>query len=198
MTRRIRLALLAVAISAVSAAGQTPPRALVDALSNVYRLSDYTAFDWITGSYDRGTLTLVGFSRTAGLKKRAHDAARKASGVDEIDNRIEVLPSHSSDDQVRVDAYTAIYASGALDRYAPAGTLNATALRELAETARFGLDGTDVGRGPHGIHIIVNGARVLLLGDVRASGDRQMAEARVRSIPGVLGVTNQLRIAGQK
>jgi osmotically-inducible protein OsmY len=68
----------------------------------------------------------------------------------------------------------------------------------LQETARFGLDGTDVGRGPHAIHIIVNGARVLLLGQVSAAGDRQIAESAVRTLPGVLGVTNQLRVAGQK
>ena len=131
------------------------------------------------------------------MKKRAEDAARKASGIDEIDNRLEVLPSHASDDQIRVRAYAEIYASGALERYAPGGTLSASALRELADSGRFGLDAADVGRGPHAIHIIVNAARVLLLGEVRATGDRQQAEARLRSIPGILGVTNQLRVAGQ-
>ena len=188
--------LLAVVLCAAPSA-QPANRSLNEALTNVYRLNDYTAFDWITGRYDKGTLTLIGFVRTPNLKRRAEDAARKASGIDEIDNRLEVLPSHAGDDQIRVRAYAEIYASGALERYAPGGTLSASALRELADSGRFGLDAADVGRGPHAIHIIVNAARVLLLGEVRATGDRQQAEARLRSIPGILGVTNQLRVAGQ-
>jgi len=196
MSRIWFAAFLVFALDAVPAA-QQGDRSLTEALTNIYRLNDYTAFDWITGRYDKGTLTLIGFVRTPNLKKRAEDAARKASGIDEIDNRLEVLPSHASDDQIRVRAYAEIYASGALERYAPGGTLSASALRELADSGRFGLDAADVGRGPHAIHIIVNAARVLLLGEVRATGDRQQAEARLRSIPGVLGVTNQLRVAGQ-
>ena len=54
------------------------------------------------------------------------------------------------------------------------------------------------GRGPHGIHILVSGGRVILRGHVRATGDRQQAEARVRTLSGVLGVTNELRVPGQQ
>ena len=95
-------------------------------------------------------------------------------------NRIEVLPTHQGDDDIRLNAYIAIYGSSALERYAAGGQLSAAAVSELRDTARFGLDGTDVARGPHAIHIIVNGARILLLGEVRASGDRQIAEASLR------------------
>jgi osmotically-inducible protein OsmY len=179
-------------------AAQPPDRAVVEALGNIYRLRSYTAFDWISANYQQGTLTLQGFVRSPQLKQQAEATARKVARIDAVINQIEVLPTHSSDDDVRVRAYIAIYASSALEQYAPAGQLTSSAIRELQETARFGLDGTDVGRGPHAIHIIVNGARVLLLGQVRASGDRQIAESAVRSLPGVLGVTNQLRVAGQK
>jgi hypothetical protein len=37
---------------------QRPERALVEALGQVYQLRSYTAFDWISGAYNRGTLTL--------------------------------------------------------------------------------------------------------------------------------------------
>jgi BON domain len=117
--------------------------------------------------------------------------------VDEIVNKLEVLPTHSSDDGIRIRAYEAIYSS-ALERYAPGGRLTDAALSELRDAERIGLDGADVGRGPHGIHIIVNGARVLLLGQVRTTGDRQQAEAMIRSLPGILGVRNQLQVAGRK
>jgi osmotically-inducible protein OsmY len=44
----------------------------------------------------------------------------------------------------------------------------------------------------------VNASRVLLIGDVTTRQDRQMAEGSVRTLPGVLGVQNQLRVQGQK
>ena len=174
------------------------PREISDALGRIYRLREYTAFDWISGMYAKGTLTLQGFARTPQLKKDAEAAARKTQGVEEVINNIEVLPVHIGDDDIRARAYGAIYASSALERYSPGGQLNPNALRELQDAAVFGLDAVDVGRGPHAIHIIVSGARILLLGQVRAAGDRQIAEATLRSIQGVLGVTNQLRVAGQK
>jgi hypothetical protein len=176
---------------------QRPDRALVEALAHVYRLRSYTAFDWVSAAYDRGTLTLQGFVRTTQLKDEAAAAARRAPGVDDIDNQLQVLPSHRGDDDVRLGAYIAIYGSSALERYAPGGQLSGLALNELRDSARFGLDGSDVGRGPHGIHIIVNGGRILLRGEVRTRGDRQIAEAAVRTLPGVLGVVNELRVATQ-
>lgn len=174
---------------------QRPDRALVEALAHVSQLRSYTAFDWVSGAYNRGTLTLQGFVRTPQLKEDAEAAARKTPGVDEIDNQLQVLPTHRGDDDVRLAAYLAIYGSSPLERYAPGGQLSDLARSELRESARFGLDGTDVGRGPHGIHIIVNGGRVLLRGEVRTRGDRQIAEATLRTLPGVLGVVNELRVA---
>ena len=49
--------------------------------------------------------------------------------------------------------------------------------------------------GPHAIHIIANSGRILLRGEVRTRGDSQIAEATVRTLPGVLGVVNELRVA---
>lgn len=184
--------LLAGAQSPVAA--QTPDRALVDALRSIYQLQNYTAFDWISGAYSRGTLTLQGLVRTPRLKEEAEAAAGKAPGVEEVVNKLEVLPAHAGDDSVRVRGYTAIYGSSALERYAPGGQLSSAAISELAETARFGLDGTDVGRGPHPIHILVSSGRVILRGQVRTTGDRQIAEAQVRTLPGVLSVINELRV----
>lgn len=194
MMRHALFTLALVLVSQGSGAAQAPDRALTDAMRAVYRLRNYTAFDWISARYQKGTLTLQGFVRTPQLKQDAEAAARKTTGIEVVDNQIEVLPAHSSDDDIRVNAYVAIFGSSALERYAPGGQLSGAAMSELRETARLGLEGTDVGRGPHAIHIIVSAARVLLVGEVRTRGDRQIAEASVRSLPGVLGVTNQLRL----
>ena len=198
MLRPITLVVLVSALlPAVASPQPKPDQAVLEALSNVYRLRNYTAFDWVSAAYNRGTLTLRGFVRTPQLKAQAADAARKARGVDEVVNELEVLPAHASDDEVRVSAYIAIYGSSALERYAPSGQLTNADILELRETSRFGLEGTNVGRGPHSIHLIVNGARVLLRGQVRTTGDRQIAEATVRTAPGVLRVVNELRVASQ-
>jgi osmotically-inducible protein OsmY len=190
--------LLAVVLAAVvsSAAGyaQVPDRALTDAMRAIYSLRNYTAFDWISARYQKGTLTLEGFVRSAQLKEQAESAAHKVRGIEVIDNRLEVLSPHPSDDDVRVRAYIAIYGSSALERYAPRGQLNSADINDLRDSAHFGLDGTDVGRGPHAIHIVVNSARVLLLGEVRTAGDSRIAEGSVRTLQGVLGVVNRLRV----
>ena len=177
---------------------QMPPRALSEAMRTIFLLGEYTAFDWISGHYLKGTLTLQGWVRTEQLKQDAVKAARGVGGIDDIVDEIVVLPALGADDDIRVRAYVAIYASSALERYGPSGQFSSSALADLVDGARFGLDASGIGRGPHAIHIIVNGARVLLLGQVRSRGDRQIAEASLRTLSGVLGVNNQLRVAGQK
>lgn len=194
MTQRMLIAMLAAVLAVSSLHAQLPDRALTEAMRAVYGLRDYTAFDWISARYVKGTLTLEGFVRTPQLKRQAEEAARKTEGIEIVVNNIEVLAAHRSDDDIRIDAYIAIFGSSALERYAPGGQLSGAAINQLKDTGLFGLEGADVGRGPHAIHIIVNGARVLLLGQVRTKGDRQIAEASVRSLPGVLAVTNQLRV----
>ena len=195
-----RLSLIAAMflVAQLQASAQVPPRALSEAMRNIFLLRDYTAFDWISGHYLKGTLTLQGWARTEQLKQDAVKAARGVSGVDDIVNEIVVLPALGTDDDIRVRAYVAVYSSSALERYGPGGQFSSSALADLADGARFGLDASGIGRGPHSIHIIVNGARVLLHGQVRVRGDRQIAEASVRTLGGVLGVNNQLRVAGQK
>jgi osmotically-inducible protein OsmY len=194
----IRLTVLAVALLPVAlSAAQPPPRALSEAMRSIFNLRDYTVFDWISGRYLKGTLTLQGWVRTPQLKEEAAKVARGTAGVDEVVNEIEVLPALSTDDDVRLRAYVAVYSSAGLEQYGPGRQFSGSAVADLIDSARFGIDASGVGRGPHAIHIVVNGARLLLVGQVRTTGDRRIAEASLRSLPGVLGVTNQLRVGGQ-
>src|SRR5262245_17181289 len=137
-----RLVLVAAAgisiLSSESTLTAQPERPLVEAMRNVYRLPTYTAFDWISAHYLKGTLTLQGFSRTERLKQQAQEAARKASGIDDVINQIEVLPPGQGDDNIRLRAYAAIYGSAGLERYAPGGQLSQAATEELANSGRFG------------------------------------------------------------
>jgi hypothetical protein len=173
---------------------QPPPRPLVEALQAAYRLPEYTAFDWIGGRYARGTLTLEGFAARPALRAAAERVGRSTAGVDEVDNQIELLPAIQSDDTVRVRAYVAIYTHAGLEQYLPGGSASAVALREIESSASFGIDGTPQFRGPHPIHIVVSGGRVQLFGTVNVSGDRQTAEAELRSLAGVMSVVNRLQV----
>ena len=56
------------------------------------RLPYYGVFDFMAFGVDRGTVTLTGYTYHGSLKSAAEKATKRASGVDEVANRLEVLP----------------------------------------------------------------------------------------------------------
>jgi hyperosmotically inducible periplasmic protein len=151
------------------------------------RLPYYGVFDYIVFRVDRGTVYLAGYSFEGRLKADAEMAAKRASGVVEVANKIEVLPASQNDDRIRWTTFYRIYTDDFLSRYAPGGVYEV--LRELRDERRFpGMQ--PVGRYP--IHIIVKNGRTMLLGVVDSAADRQIAEVRAREVTGVFGVENGL------
>ena len=69
---------------------------------------------------DGGTVYLAGYSFEGRLKADAEMAAKRASGVDEVANKIEVLPASQNDDRIRWATFYRIYTDDFLSRYAPA------------------------------------------------------------------------------
>jgi hypothetical protein len=65
------------------------------------RLPYYGVFDYIVFRVDRGTVYLAGNSFEGRLKADVEMAVKRASGVDEVANKIEVLPASQNDDQIR-------------------------------------------------------------------------------------------------
>src|SRR5262245_12967584 len=65
------------------------------------RLPYYGVFDYLAFSVDRGTVTLTGYTYRADLRADAQDAAKRAAGVDEVANQIEILPVSTNDDRIR-------------------------------------------------------------------------------------------------
>jgi hyperosmotically inducible protein len=154
------------------------------------RLPYYGVFDFLAFSVDRGTVTLVGYSFEGRLKADAEMAAKRASGVDEVANRIEELPASLNDDRIRWATFYRIYADDFLSRYAPGGVPEV--LRELRDERRFpGMQPV----GIYPIHIIVKNGRTMLLGVVDNAADRQIAELRAREVTGVFDVDNALTVA---
>ena len=69
--RRVDVIVAFVMALPLAAAAQVPPRALSDAMRAIFGLRDDTAFDWISGRYLKGTLTLQGWARVEQLKREA-------------------------------------------------------------------------------------------------------------------------------
>ena len=154
------------------------------------RLPYYGVFDYIVFRVDRGTVYLAGFSFEGRLKADAQMAAKRASGVVEVANKIEVLPASQNDDRIRWATFYRIYADDFLSRYAPGGVPEV--LREIRDERLFpGMQ--PVGRYP--IRIVVKNGRTMLLGVVDSTADRQIAEVRAREVTGVFDVENSLVVA---
>src|SRR5215212_5424435 len=153
------------------------------------RLPYYGVFDFIVFRLDRGAVYLTGYSFEGRLKMDAEAATKRASGVDEVANRIEVLPASPNDDRIRWDTFYRIYTDDFLSRYAPGG--ESGVLQELRDERHFpGMQPV----GPYAIHIVVKNGRTMLLGTVDSAADRQIAEVRAREVTGVFQVENNLSI----
>ena len=163
-----------------------------DIENELERLPTYGVFDFIGFGYDRGKVTLVGYSYQGGLKSHAANAVKRVSGVDDVDNKIELLPASMSDDRIRWATFYRIYGDGSLSRYSPGGEMGAR--YELRQARRF------PGMQPFGIypiHIIVKNGRTTLMGVVGSDMDRRLAEFRARDVSGVFSVENELVVDGE-
>jgi hyperosmotically inducible periplasmic protein len=169
-----------------------------DIRKELMQLPYYGVFDFIAFSYDRGTVTLVGYAYHPMLKTDAERAVKRAPGVDEVKDKIEDLPVSPNDDELRWKTYYAIYRDPFLSRYAPGGGMlwghrHAFGLGFHA----FGPGGLFPGMEPAGdypIHIIVKNGHIMLLGVVDNESDKTLAGMKAREVPGAFGVENDLMV----
>lgn len=128
----------------------------------------YTVFDMLRVRVEGTKAILEGKVTNPTLKSVAASRVLKVSDVMEVENNIEVLPFSPNDDRIRLDAYRAIYYHPDFTRYAT--------------------------RASPPIHIIVNNGDVSLEGAVGSESDKNLADIRAKSVPGVFSVTNHLRV----
>ena len=102
------------------------------------------------------------------LKSDAERVVKDIEGVERVVNNIEVLPLSPNDDRIRLAVYRAIYGDTSLSRY--------------------GLQAIPP------VHIIVSNGKVTLEGVVSSEADKNIANIRANGVPGVFGVTNNLRV----
>jgi hyperosmotically inducible periplasmic protein len=156
------------------------------------RLPYYGVFDFLSYGLERGTVTLAGYAYRGNLRTDASRAVKRLSGVDEVANRIEVLPASQEDDRIRWGTFSTIYTDDFLSRYAPGGEMGAR--REVVAAAQH------PGMQPFGtypIHIIVKNGRTTLVGLVDNESDKTLAGVRAREVPLVRSVTNDLEVRGK-
>jgi hyperosmotically inducible protein len=130
-------------------------------------LPQLTIFDNLQYKVDGSKVTLLGQVRNAVLKDEAQSAVKKIEGVDQVDNKIEILPTSGNDDRIRQAVARALFSNDSpLFRYS-------------------------MGALPP-IHIVVKNGRVTLEGVVDNQSDKDLATVKANGVPGVFAVDNHL------
>lgn len=129
-----------------------------------------TAFNAFTIGVQNGIVTLGGVAYGPTDKDSAISLVSNFSGVKDVVDNIEIAPVSPMDDRIRLATARAVYGAPQLNKYAidPAKPIRIT---------------------------VVNG-NVTLSGMVDNDSDKQVANIRANSVPGVFKVTNNLQVAG--
>lgn len=124
-------------------------------------------FDNLAFEVNGSTVTLYGQVMRPQTRSRAEKFVSKLEGVEQVVNKIEVLPLSPYDDRIREQAVRSLNNTAGLYRYLQ-------------------------GNNPS-LRIIVNRGHVTLEGMVLDKTDAQLARFAVNGIPGVFSVTDNLR-----
>ena len=151
----------------------TGPQRMQDRVSRevfheLVTLPQLTIFDNLQYKVDGNKVTLMGQVRDAILKDSAEKRVKSIEGVESVNNQIEILPASGNDDRIRRGVARALFNDERLFRYS-------------------------MGSVPP-IHIIVKNGHVTLQGVVNSDADKNEANIRANSVPGVFSVDNNLQV----
>ena len=128
-------------------------------------------FNAITLGVQDGVVTLGGHARTYVDRDSALALASTFPGVKQVNDEIQVDPASPMDDRTRLEVARAVYSYPSLQKYA----------MDPAKTIR----------------ISVQNGNVELYGVVDSQSDRDAANIRANTVPGVFSVKNYLQVANQ-
>ena len=167
----LALAALMLGVSQASAApapeGNNTPLLSNQVRHELVTLPWYGVFDNLEYTINGSEVILSG-QVVQPITKSGAEAVKNIPGVTRVVNNITVLPLSRFDDQIRRVELRAIFSQASLSRYA-------------------------MGSVPS-IHIIVDNGHVTLEGVVSNEMDRNIANIRANSVPGVFSVTNNLHV----
>ena len=170
----ILITILLTVLATVIAQGQSEPSAKAqeriakEVRHELLMLPYYGVFDSIGFKVNGYNVALLGQVTRPTLKSDAENSVKHIEGVEKIDNQIEVLPPSPMDDRLRLALFHAIYGYPALEKYA------------------LGVQKP--------IRIVVKNGHATLEGVVDNETDKNTAEIRAKSVPGVFSVINNLRV----
>src|SRR5262249_53673474 len=139
---------------------------LKDVATSVDRYTQFTIFDDVNAAVKDGVVTLTGKVTMPYKRDEIAKRVAKIDGVRSVQDRIEVLPVSTFDDQLRYRIARSIYGNSNLWNYA-------------------------IMPNPP-IHIVVEHGRVTLTGVVQSDVDRMLARSLATQF-GALSVTNELK-----
>ncbi|MGD0222378.1 MAG: BON domain-containing protein [Terriglobia bacterium] len=177
---RSKLLLLAILGLPSILCGQTPreippqgvARIVKEVRHELLMLPYLGVFDDIKFSVNGYNVTLAGKVTNPTLKHDAENVVKHIEGVEKVDNQIEVLPTSTMDDGLRLRLYRAIYGFPALEKYA----------MPVIKPIR----------------IIVKSGNCTLEGVVDNQADKDMAGLRANTVSGIFSVTNNLVVVKEK
>lgn len=129
-------------------------------------------FNALTLKVEDGVVTIGGDVRDYPSRDSAVAIVETTSGVKDVIDEINVLPTSNFDDDLRIRVARAIYGQATMRKYAM------------------------VPQKP--IRIIVDNGHITLYGVVDNKMDKQIAETQARAVPGGFSVENKLMVAQQK
>jgi hyperosmotically inducible protein len=134
----------------------------------ILMLPYFGVFDNIDFKLSGYQVTLMGQVSNPTLKKDAENVVKHIEGVEGVTNQIEVLPTSSMDDGLRLRLYRAIYGFPSLEKYA----------MPVVKPIR----------------ILVKNGHVTLEGVVDSENDKNAAGIQANTVSGIFSVTNNLRV----
>lgn len=151
---------------------QSVERIVREVRHQILLLPYYNVFDNIAYRVQGYDVTLMGYVTDPALKNQAGNVVKHIEGVQNVDNRIKVLPPSSMDDQIRLAEFRAIYGYPSLQKYA----------MPVIKPIR----------------IIVDMGHVILEGVVDSQADKNLIGVRANGVPNVFSVKNNLQVVNNK
>jgi osmotically-inducible protein OsmY len=128
----------------------------------------FTVYDDFQGNVKNGIVHLRGAVTDEKKLGDIIERVAKVRGVQEIDNKVTVLPANQDDDRLRVTIANAIYSLSDFERYSMANPP---------------------------IHVIVNRGHVTLVGAVRSEIEKRKAYEAARFVNGVLALEDRVVVS---
>jgi hyperosmotically inducible protein len=109
-----------------------------DVQRQVLRYPHFTIFDSVSAQIDEGVVTLTGKVTMPYKRTEIERRVSRIPGIEQVNNRIDVLPVSQFDDQLRYSIARAIYSNPMFARY---GTMLNPPIHIVVERGRVTLEG---------------------------------------------------------